>query len=320
MSKELRHFENPWPIRLLLISFYTFLIIGSISMLYFAGSRIQTSELPAGDIQLTTTYGKYLIGEPVNFSVINRFNSSIFVINECPGEPLGVYRFENNRWVRIHAKADKICNEEDRQINIPAQKTVSLSLAPWKELFSQPGKYRLVLFVEYYNSLPYKDIEIVTAPQAAKSAQPAASPTKAVATNPKVAATTKPTTNNSAASPAVTAANTSASAPAGSSSSTTSTTPAHSPVTYNVLVSSAGNFNLTSLTIYSGDSIKFSYTGSVGDELSVRFTPTSSGAPAIASLKLDHDVLSGTRSFPVTANYSVKVSNRSGNTLILKVL
>jgi hypothetical protein len=133
--------------------------------LYWTAQRIRTHTLPVGSIQLTVPYSKYLVGETVSFTIKNNYNSPVYLLNHCPDEPLEVYRLENGQWVRQHDEASlDDCPDERRQISVPANGLVSGSFAPWRNLFKQPGKYRVVAFVEYYNALPYQDFEVIALP------------------------------------------------------------------------------------------------------------------------------------------------------------
>lgn len=67
-----------------------------------------------------------------------------------------------DNWVRQNDEASlKECPTKQRQVTIKAGETTTGTFAPWHNLFKKPGKYRIVAFVEYYNSLPYQDIEVI---------------------------------------------------------------------------------------------------------------------------------------------------------------
>ncbi len=165
MRGELNYAHNKTRSRLAWVMFYvvaTALVIGG---LYAVALRIQTHSLPVGQVELVIPYSKYLVGEPITFTVKNNFNSPVYVLNKCPAEPLNVYRLENNRWVRIHDQALKNdCPIEDRQVTVPANSSVDGDFTDWPNLFKTPGKYRVVAYVEYYNALPYQEFEVVAKP------------------------------------------------------------------------------------------------------------------------------------------------------------
>jgi len=145
---------------------WSIVYILAISLIVFlAGSAamgIRTHSLPTGSVKLSVPYSKYLVGETISFTIQNNYNSSINVVNNCPAEPLAVYYQVNGSWVRQHGQAllDE-CPNEDRQVSVKPGGSIDGSFKPWQNLFGKPGKYRIVAFVEYYNALPYQDIEVI---------------------------------------------------------------------------------------------------------------------------------------------------------------
>lgn len=165
MNSELLNLQHPLRLRILWGLLYLLLVSAFIFGMYRVADRIKTHTLPSGQIQLTVPYSKYLVGETITFTIKNGYNSPIYIMNNCPSEPLEVYRLENERWVRQHDQASIAdCRSEKRQVDVAANGVVSGSFAPWHNLFSQPGKYRVVAFVEYYNELPYQEFEVLAQP------------------------------------------------------------------------------------------------------------------------------------------------------------
>lgn len=197
MNGELNHIYHPYRIRIFWAIVYFSIIVMSLIGLYVAAAQIRTHTLPTGQVQLTVQYSKYLVGEAVSFSIKNNYNSPIYIQNNCPGEPLAVYRQENGAWVRQHDVASEDeCPSEQRQVSVAANGVVNGSFAPWHNLFSQPGKYRIVAFVEYYNALPYQEFEVVAKPAPIVSApttqqeSTSSNSTSAAPTNQTIAPTT----------------------------------------------------------------------------------------------------------------------------------
>jgi len=166
MNNELNNMRNPARIRILWVAFYIFVIAMVIYGLSFITTEIKTHIIPTGNISLVIPYSKYVVGEKIDFTIKNGFNSSISILNNCPNEPLAVYRQENGKWVRQHDKApSKDCPSQKRQVDIPAGGTISGDFGAWHNLFSRTGKCRVVAIVEYYNSLPFQEFEIIAKPQ-----------------------------------------------------------------------------------------------------------------------------------------------------------
>lgn len=154
------------------IMVWSLLALMSIFAIYKIADAIRLHQLPSGSVVLNVPYSKYLVGEVVSFTLKNSYNSPIYVTNECPKEPLIVYQKKANRWERIHdtTSVDK-CPTQDRQIEIPANGEISGSFEPWVNLFNEPGVYRVVAYVEFYNELPYQEFEIIARPTIGTTSQ-----------------------------------------------------------------------------------------------------------------------------------------------------
>lgn len=178
MNNELYHSKNPLKLSLFWIAVYVLIAIFIFSGVNLASTQIRTHTLPIGTISLKIPYSKYMVGETISFSIINNYNSSIYILNNCPSEPLAVYRQENGVWVRQHDQAvEESCPSEQRQVSVAPGDRADGNFNAWPNLFSQPGKYRVVAFVEYYNSLPYQDIKITPSVTNATNTNTNAQPT-----------------------------------------------------------------------------------------------------------------------------------------------
>lgn len=199
MSKELDYTLHPkttylkWGVIYVLI----FSVLAGIFMLIVG--RIHTYSIPVGSFQLTVPYAKYQVGDTVTFTLKNNFNSTVYVTDDCPSEPLAVYRFDNSTWVRVHDDVSLInCETKDRQIAIAAGGERTGSFADWKNLFTTPGKYRVVAYVDYFDAMPYQDFEVVAAPA------PVVSSTTKTQTNSSTSTTSTITTPTTTTTPTVT--------------------------------------------------------------------------------------------------------------------
>lgn len=143
-----------------------YVIIAScvLASFYILAMRLRSRSLPSGSVKIMTDYSTYLAGEEVAFSVTNLYSGTIQINNSCPNEPLDVFRLENGVWVRIHDQTANDCEDQDRHISIPANSSVHSSFANWPHLFEKPGKYRIAIYVDYYDSLPYTDFEVIEKP------------------------------------------------------------------------------------------------------------------------------------------------------------
>jgi len=195
MNEIMKIARHPYKFRLMWTAVYLIIFAVIIYIAIAAANGIRTHTLPSGSVQLTVPYSKYVVGEKITFSIKNNYNSSISVVNNCPSEPLAVYRREGVTWVRQHAQAsEESCPDEQRQVSVPTGGVVNGNFAAWHNLFSAPGKYRVVAFVEFYNSLPYQEFEVIAQPKTSSELQTIKTQTPGVVT---------PTVNYPATSPAI---------------------------------------------------------------------------------------------------------------------
>ena len=82
-----------------------------------------------------------------------------------------------------------------------------------------------------------------------------------------------------------------------------------SPKTYTINVNKSGEYDITSLTVSSGDSVTIFYTTPRGDEIKTVFTPSPP-----SSVKVDKDITSKTVTFTVPGTYTFKAKDYHGNT------
>lgn len=173
MNGELLYAHSRWRFRVYWTVFYFILIGLCVAGGLLLAGRIRTSNVPVGEVQLSIPYSTYVVGEAITFTLKNGFNAPIYITNDCPNEPLNVYKWQVNSWKRLHDTAPpQTCTGEARQVRVPAGGSISGTFAPWRNLFSTPGKYRVVAEVEYYNALPYQDITIIAKPRLPNSSSP----------------------------------------------------------------------------------------------------------------------------------------------------
>ena len=147
---------------IILIIFYSLILVGFGYGIYRFSEGIESYTLPAGTIELKSEYSSYVVGEPVNISIKNNLNAAIYIKNECPGEPLNVYRWENEKWTAIQENTNaSSCPSKEREIGIKPNSTQIVSYAPWSNLFSVPGKYRVLAAVNGFRSFPYQDFVVI---------------------------------------------------------------------------------------------------------------------------------------------------------------
>jgi hypothetical protein len=289
--------------------FYIALIFVVFGLIYVAADHIKTHGVVTGNIVLSTPYSKYLLGENVSFSLTNKYNTAIYVTNQCPAEPVAVYYQESGKWVREHDTASiKDCPSENRQVSVPANSTVTVNLAPWHNLFTRVGHYRLVSVIDGYSTLPYIDFEIVSPP-----------PVIAAVTNPTSSSATQNSSNHGENDDSSTRGP--SSTPSSTPSTPAKTPPATKPAakTVTVHVTSSGNYDTTSITLNTGDSILFVYSPPIASEVRTHFSNIAPTTTSLSSVTLDSEFTTRTKTFSTAGKWSFKADDHSGNTGILTV-
>ncbi len=147
------------------IIFYLILIAGFTFAVYLQSQRINTLGFANGTLQLSVPKTQFTVGDPVSYTLKNGLNEPITFANTCPQEPVFVYSWTNNSWVRIHDIASaSTCAGNPKQLTIPTGGNYTQSFANWPNLFNKPGIYRIVLLASNYTALPYADFRVVPKP------------------------------------------------------------------------------------------------------------------------------------------------------------
>lgn len=297
---ELYHSQNPWPSRIRWFTALVLITSGAAVVIYFMLQEIRTYTMPTGGIDLTVPYSKYLVGETVSFTVKNNYNAPVFIDNSCPNEPLSVYKLDSdNKWQRLHAVTDsKNCTTQDRTIQIPAGKSMTATFANWPSLFAAPGKYRLVVQVQYYNALPHQDFEVIEKP---------------------IVELIKPKSTSSSKSSSSSSSSSAQSSSSSSSTSTASEENDHEAQTYTIYVTSAGNYSQTSVSMRAGDTLRIIYQSPYGSEVRTRFSGINGTTASASSVTVDRERTSGSRKFTVAGTWQFKADDHNGNVGIITV-
>lgn len=147
----------PW------VALYVLIIGGAalwVSVVYESNNKYR---LPSGEVGLSVSKTQYQLGETIEFNVTNHFPVPIFVINNCPKEPLDVYQWKNETWIQLHdvAKEESECYSQERNVEIPSEGTRGYNFNDWPNLFNKPGVYRIATKIEHSNDIPFQDFVIL---------------------------------------------------------------------------------------------------------------------------------------------------------------
>lgn len=96
-----------------------------------------------GNIILSTTKTEYSRYQTVTLQIRNNSPEDITIPNDCPAEPLNVYRYEGAEWVKRSVSPELSC-EETADIVIQPGKEVLIPYDNWNyALFSDMGRFRI---------------------------------------------------------------------------------------------------------------------------------------------------------------------------------
>lgn len=139
---------------LLIFIFFLFIVI-------LQSSNVNTLQFPAGQIELTTNKYKYYTGETISYTITNKLENKIELLNHCPNEPLHIYEWLNYSWKRVLAKSSQPCTS-NKPIIIQPNKSYTNNLNNFASLFKKPGIFRIVAYADNYTSLPFADFIIIS--------------------------------------------------------------------------------------------------------------------------------------------------------------
>lgn len=164
LNRELRTKNMTIRFHILWALFYVVLFSGFVYVGMKVYNEHNEDNLPSGHIVLSVGKEKYQLNDKITFQIENNFPNTIYVINNCPEEPLNVYKWVDNNWKQIHDTAkdkNSNCYKQPRRIAIGARSSIKYDFEDWPHLFKEPGVYRLVMKLDHYDDLPYRDFVIL---------------------------------------------------------------------------------------------------------------------------------------------------------------
>lgn len=177
-NRELRTRSMVIRFHILWLAFYVALAIGIGFFVYHLYTEHKEDVLPAGYVDLKVGKQKYQPGDTVSFKVTNNFPTTIYITNNCPEEPLDVYKWDGSKWHQIHDYYnghDGMCSDQSRRIAIKPNSTLSYSYKDWPDLFKKSGVYRIVMRVDHYEGVPYQDFTVLNKPRTIHKSSPQSS-------------------------------------------------------------------------------------------------------------------------------------------------
>ena len=164
LNRELRTRNMVIRFHLLWVLFYVILIVGVGIFGWQLYREHDEDQFPSGAIELKVGKDKYQLNEEITFEVRNNFPTTIYVTNNCPEEPLNIFRWKDEKWIQIHDKIqskDSECYKQPRRIAIAPNSVLEYHFKDWPNLFNKPGVYRLVMDIDHYDDLPFQDFVVL---------------------------------------------------------------------------------------------------------------------------------------------------------------
>ncbi|MBD3156691.1 membrane protein insertase YidC [Candidatus Peregrinibacteria bacterium] len=115
-------------------------------MLIFRGCGSDTNleaTLAGNDLGIAVLDTEYNMDDLVSVTLKNNTDQDLRIENDCPREPLNVYRYKNGEWIQLEAKPEITCESKDDFALQPGQE-MTLDYTSWNHaLFHQIGRYKI---------------------------------------------------------------------------------------------------------------------------------------------------------------------------------
>lgn len=115
-------------------------------MLIFRGCTSNTeldANLTGSDLGIAVLNTEYKIDDLVNVKLKNNTDSEIKIENDCPREPLNVYKYFNGEWIQLESEPKITCATTDPFV-IPPEEELNVNYVSWNHaLFHEIGRYKI---------------------------------------------------------------------------------------------------------------------------------------------------------------------------------
>ena len=107
--------------------------------------------LPRDAVEIILSKSQFTVGEEIYFGILNNSDRILEIENECPREPLEIYKLAGDSWQHIKGEAEVKCSQ--KHIVLEPGELKGSSFLPWQNiLFNSPGTYKIVVEIEGYKS------------------------------------------------------------------------------------------------------------------------------------------------------------------------
>lgn len=141
---------------------YGLFIIPMALVGYIATRGLFADPLSTAKVTLVLDKTQYHKGETVWFTLTNNGPDPVYVTNNCPYEPLRVYKQTGTEWQRRHTQSGQaVCEGKNRQVTVPPGEHATSSYKYWESLFTEPGRYKVVAELNDTNQGPSQEFEVL---------------------------------------------------------------------------------------------------------------------------------------------------------------
>jgi YidC/Oxa1 family membrane protein insertase len=115
-------------------------------LLIFRGCNGNTdleANLAGGDLGISMLNTEYKLDNLVTVRLRNNTSSDIKIENDCPREPLNVYRYNNGEWIQLESEPKITCNTTESFVIKPGE-DFNVDYKSWNNsLFHEIGRYKI---------------------------------------------------------------------------------------------------------------------------------------------------------------------------------
>lgn len=145
MKKLLENYKNAIVFAGIIAAALVLVLIVKLSM------PLGRPALPRDAIEIVLTKEQYKIGEEIYFGILNKSDRVLKIENECPREPLEIYKLVKGDWRHIKASAKIECSQ--KHIVLEPGELKGSTFLPWQNiLFNSAGTYKIVVEAEGYKN------------------------------------------------------------------------------------------------------------------------------------------------------------------------
>jgi len=110
-----------------------------------SGNSELDANLAGSDLGIAVLNNEYKIDQLVTVKLQNNTTAPIEIENDCPREPLDVFRYQNGEWMQLEVEPKVTCPTTD-PYTIPAQEEINIDYTSYNHaLFHEVGRYKIAV-------------------------------------------------------------------------------------------------------------------------------------------------------------------------------